>query len=240
VTAGSNSAPDGWHRAQRRVDTLSDIAAEIRHERWSAPARAEPEIWLEPEPRPAQPRESSPPLGSPDDSVGDVIADFLRDAEQGRTRDSSGGTYTRESLRELRSSLSHIDAKLGLLSLGAIDSQDVDGLLADLHSMGLSRARLDAIVVALRALRAYAGDRGPTDRRPLPDPTLGEPMSAQRPYTPPAYAQPAFGEAAPDEPQAKASPTLELLATARRVATWTVRTTVFLFAVLVVLLILEL
>ena len=81
MTAGPNPTWDGWGRAERRVDTLSDIAAEVRRDRWTAPPRTEPEIWLEPTAEP------STPLA---ETVGATIADFLEEAQRGRVLDSGG------------------------------------------------------------------------------------------------------------------------------------------------------
>jgi len=241
VTAGPNPTWDGWGRAERRVDTLSDIAAEVRRDRWTRPPRTEPEVWLDATPEPELPRRTRDAAGQ---TVGEAIAGFLEDARRGRALDSGGRPYARESLRELRSSLTHVDSELGSLPLRQIDNRLVDGLLEDLRREGLSRARLDSMVVALRALRVYAGEPQLGDVGALREPTVSEPVFAERPR----YAEQARyvdqarykDQARYDEPQAKPSPTLELLASARRVATWTVRSVVFVFAVLVVFLILEL
>jgi len=211
------------------VDTLSDIAAEVRRDRWTRAPRTEPEIWLD------SPAEAPAPVR---DTVGSTIADFLDDAQRGRALDSGGRPYTSESLRELRSSMAHIDSELGALPTVAIDNRMVDELLDDLRRKGLSRGRLDSIVIALRALRMYAGGRGFASLTRPAERAIAEPGFTEQPSyaDPPSWAERPMQEDRPNRP----SPTLELLGTARRVATWTVRSVVFIFAVLVVFLILEL
>lgn len=198
----------------------------------SGPAPGWWETWLLPD--------ATEPVGDTvapvRDTVGAAVAAFLDAAEHGSVLDSDGSRYSRERLRDVRASLSHVDSELGSLPMRSIDSADVDRLLVDLRRAGLPPARLDAIVIALRALRGYAADEGLVGDRALPDPALTETGAGESPWVTlppePGYAEP--------EPRPGPTPTLELVATARRVATWTVRTILFVFAVLVVLLILEL
>ena len=160
-------------------------------------------------------------------TVGAVIADFLRDAESGRVLDPGGQRYSRESLRDMRSALAHVDSALGETSVDRLDGRRVADLLDELTRDGLGAARIDSIVVTLHRLSTYAG----TPDAGLPDPVVPSPEPAAS--APPAEAPPA---AAPRRP----TPTMEMLGVARTVATWTVRAVVFLFALVVLLLILEL
>jgi len=161
--------------------------------------------------------------------LGALIADFLADVDSGRVRDSAGRRYSRDSLRELRAALTHVDSELGHLSIEEIGSRDIARLLDDLGRAEVRQERLDSIVVALHRLHGYAGDQGLiSGRSTFPDPAL------------PGAAAPEPAAAVPDDRTEPRTPTLELLAATRRVATWTVRSVVFVFAVLVVLFIIEL
>jgi hypothetical protein len=194
------------------LDALAGLADDLRTVPWTMPTAAEAESRLG---RPSAP---------PGETIGVVIARLIEDAESGAARDSSGRRYTRDSLRELRAALSHVDSELGALRPQALDSERIEGLLADLRRAGLSAGRLDSVVLALHRLHSYAGGSGQRAAVNFPD-TSWPPSPVEEP---------------PTAPPRQRTPTIEMLAAARRVAKWTVRTIVVLFALAIFVLIHEL
>ena len=160
-------------------------------------------------------------------TIGSVISAFLTDAQSGRVQAPGGQPYSRESFREIRAALAHVDSALGHLQIEQLDGERVGALLDELAGDGLAPSRIDSVVLALHRLSAYAGLDGAPALIPAAAavaPAAAEPL----PVTP---------EPGPPPPR---TPTMEMLGAARSVATWTVRATVFLFALVLLLLILEL
>jgi hypothetical protein len=156
--------------------------------------------------------------------LGDVIAQYLADAEDGRARESGGKRYTRESLRELRAALAHVDSQMGDRPVDELTSETVARLLGELARTGVATDRIDSVVLALHALHSYAD---------VPDPAVPGGW-VTRPAELPVDDGPSRS-AAP-----KRTPTMEMLGAVQTVANWTVRGVVFLFALVALLVILEL
>ncbi|MEA2444019.1 MAG: hypothetical protein QOJ12_1311 [Thermoleophilales bacterium] len=223
-----------------RLDTLSDVAAEVRRDSWTMPGMPGESVRSRPRAVPAR------------EELGGVIADFVYDAQTGDARDSAGDPYTREGLREMRSALTHVDSELGGLSVDAISGRDVQDMLDGVRAAGLPPRRVNAIVMALHALYAYAIEKGIVDRSPLPGPVAPAapaarvaPVTSVDPITPIA---PDFRPGPPPVPLARPTartgeqrtPTIEMLAAARRVVGWTVTTIVVLFVLLLIVLLQQL
>jgi site-specific recombinase XerD len=136
-----------------------------------------------------------------DDELGVVIAAFLDEAAADRTR-------SREELRELRRALTHVDAELGGLPVGAVRGRDVQDLVEALGAAGLRADRTDAIVDALRAVYAFAIAQGVVRTSPLVG--LARPVDGGR------------------------SPTDAMLELGERVVAWSVRGIVIAFVVIAV------
>jgi hypothetical protein len=247
---------DSRNGSSNGVETLSDIAAEVRREAWTWPRMAGPELRYNEDPGPAPARAAAAPAVVPaGEQLGAVIAEFLQDAQNGRARDYAGQPYTRESLRELRAALTHVDSELGDLSLDAVTGRHVQMLLDDVRDAGLAASRISSIVMALHSLYAYAIDRGLAAGSPLPGPVVPAPV-APAPVAPAPAIQDSRWDTpdtrwdtaashwdTPDAPapsSAQRTPTIELLAVARRVVGWTVTTIVVLFVLLLVVLIQQL
>jgi hypothetical protein len=97
-----------------------------------------------------------------------VIADFLREAEEGRARAVGDRPYTREELRKLRAALIHIASELGTMSVEDVRVWDVHALIDHLREAGLPPSRLNSIIAAFRALYAYAERRRLVEKSPVP------------------------------------------------------------------------
>jgi hypothetical protein len=172
--------------------------------------------------------------------VGALIADFLRDAEAGRVRDSAGGAYTAATLRSVRRSLDRVDAAIGrldatsLMTAGEADVQRLGRQVVDVS--GLPPSRLDAIVHALRCLSAYSSGRRPAEPTSWVDRAMWSEASrrADRPRRAPS---PASDPAA--APEAR-TPTFTMLALGARVSAWIERTVVIAFVLTAIGLAIEL
>jgi hypothetical protein len=128
--------------------------------------------------------------------VGDMIVDFLRDAEAGRTRDPTGGPFTPAAVRSLRRALDHVDASARDVDIAALDAASVE-LLAHriVEDEALPPSRLGSIEHALRCLSAYAADRRPYVADPdqvAPPPPVVAPVAG--PVVAPTFAMLALGE----------------------------------------------
>jgi hypothetical protein len=216
-----------------RLDTFSDVAAEVRRDSWTMPGMPGESVRSRPRVTPAR------------EELGGVIADFVYDAQNGDALDTAGEPYTREGLRELRAALSHVDSELGGLTVDVISGRDVQDMLDGVRAAGLPARRVNAIVMALHALYAYAIKRGIVDHSPLPGPVV--PPAPAAPVAAVATA-PDFRPGPPPVPEPREAtrtgeqrtPTLEMLAAARRVVGWTVTTIVVLFVLLLIVLLQQL
>jgi hypothetical protein len=170
--------------------------------------------------RRGDPRDVEPRVGP--QTVDAAITAFLRAAEGGLVSNPSGDLYTATELRELRAALSHVDSELGSLDVRAVRRSDVSALLDELRREGLSPRREQAIVDALESLYSYAVDRGLVAASPV-----GEQPRALREDPPPAVGHPP-------------TPTEAVLAVGTRAAAWASWTIVVAFAVVVLVLVVEL
>ena len=139
--------------------------------------------------------------------LGDVIADFLGEAEAGTVRGAGATPYTRAQLRELRGALTHVSSELGAFDAAAVRNRDIGELVDRLDAAGLSEERIASILHALRLVYAYAIERGIVTTSPL----VGLGLNSAAP-----------GQESP-------SPTTAMLQFGERVATWTSRLLVVTF-----------
>jgi len=148
--------------------------------------------------------------------VESVIADFLREAQEGRALAIGGRPYTRDELRELRAALTHIASELGTMSVEDVRGWDVHALVDRLREAGLSPGRLSSVVEGFRSLYVYADRRKLIERSPVPGPaSLGQDERAD-------------GESG-DVP----SPTDAMLALGAQVVNWTERLVLLAFILVV-------
>jgi hypothetical protein len=200
------------------------VAAEVRRESWTMPGMPGDSVRSRPRVTPAR------------EELGGVIADFVYAAQNGEARDSAGEPYTREGLRELRAALTHVDSELGGLTVDVISGRDVQDMIDSVRAAGLPPRRVTSIVMALHALYAYAIERGIVDHSPLPGPVVPTPPVDYVRPAPPPVPEPRPAERAREQK----TPTVEMLAAARRVVGWTVTTIVILFVLLLIVLLQQL
>jgi hypothetical protein len=151
--------------------------------------------------------------------LGDVIADFLRDAGQGLM--PSDRPYTPAEVRDLRAALGHVDAELGREPVRGVQAADIEALVERLRAAGLSERRLAAMLEALRALDRYAAQWRPD---PLPVPRLSDRTEAKP-------------GSAPAVPTAGPTPTQAVLALGARASVWTARLIVAAFVLIAIVLV---
>jgi site-specific recombinase XerC len=127
-----------------------------------------------------RPAESDGPHGAALDaasgrSLQETIDEFLVAVDDGAALDRYGRPFTRDAAHDLRWYLAgHVGGALGAASLDAIRRRDVEALVYQLASTGMSRARLRALAHSVRALYDYAIERGlvlvnPAERIAIPD-----------------------------------------------------------------------
>jgi hypothetical protein len=178
--------------------------------------------------------------------LGAVIAEFIGAAREGRVRRTEDRPYSREQLRDLRASLSHVDSALGASDIGLLRPWRIQKLIDGLRDAGLSQRRLSSMLDALRALFAYAVGRGLITSSPVVGVTTPWPDAPTEPRTeePRPGRSEALRPALFDEPHALAvderpTPTYAVLSLVTSAVTWTVRFIVIAFALLGVALVLE-
>lgn len=137
-----------------------------------------------------QPSPAAPPSGI---TVSEASSDFLQAAESGSARDRYERAFSDDAVRELRWCLTgHVADRLGATDLSQVRRRDVEALVDELTTAGISRRRLRAVVKSLRALYDFAVERelvghNPAERVALPDendaeqPTRGRPPAKPRP-----------------------------------------------------------
>ncbi len=157
-----------------------------------------------------------------DPTLSSVIAQFV------------GSAVTAGERRERRAALSHVDAELGTMRMGAIRTRNLTAMLDDLDEAGLSARRQDAVVEALHSLYAFAIGRGLV----ADDPTSG--AAAVATPTPMPTPTPTPTPTLTPMPAPTATPTLTMLTLGARVAAWTAWAIAIFFALLLVALVLEL
>lgn len=91
--------------------------------------------------------------------LGDVIAEYLRDAEAGARRHAD--------VRELRRDLTHAAAELGTMDVDALRARHVEALVDELRDAGFPPDRVRSSLEALQSLYAYALGRGLVRSSPL-------------------------------------------------------------------------
>jgi hypothetical protein len=176
------------------------------------------------------------------DELSVVIDDFMKAAEDGEAENAYGEQYAPEDLRELHSALSHVKSELGTMRMPAIQRWQVQGMLDELRRSGLAPGRLTAVVEALHSLYTYAIQRGLVDDSPVI--WLTFPQQEERVRAPAAQRRPLVAEAPPEAPpQAPAHASVQganstnaMLALGSRVLLWTVRATVTIFVLVVIVL----
>jgi hypothetical protein len=120
-------------------------------------------------------------------TVGVASADFLRAAERGSARDRYERRFSDDAVRELRWCLTgHVADRLGTKDLTQVHRRDVEAIVDELATEGISRRRLRAVVKSLRALYDYAIERdlarhNPAERVALPDENDAEQPARGRP-----------------------------------------------------------
>ena len=192
--------------------------------------------------RPRAP-EPAPPVQPPAperEELGAVIDEFMRAAEEGALRDAFGRPYTPDSLRELHSALSHVKSELGTVHVGEVRRWQVQGMLDELRRGGLAPGRIAAVVEALHSVFTYAIERGLVEDTPVI--WLTSPEQGQRAETVRAPAAqlsvpapaPAPGPLAAEAPTP--NPTSAMVALGSSVLLWTVRATVTVFVLIVIVL----
>jgi hypothetical protein len=134
-------------------------------------------------------RQRSAPPASQGITVNVASAAFLRAAERGAVRDRYERPFSDDAVRELRWCLTgHVADRLGATDLRKVRRRDIEGIVDELATEGISRRRQRAVVKSLRALYDYAIERdlvslNPAERVALPDendaeqPTRGRPAA---------------------------------------------------------------
>jgi hypothetical protein len=171
------------------------------------------------------------------EELGAVIDEFMLAAEEGALRDAFGRPYTPDSLRELHSALSHVKSELGTVHVGAIRRWQIQGMLDELRRGGLAPGRLAAVVEALHSVFTYAIERGLVEDTPVI--WLTSPEQGQRAETVTAPAAQRSAPAPAPEPlaaEAPTTPTSAMVALGSSVLLWTVRATVTVFVLIVIVL----
>lgn len=189
-----------------------------------------------PVPSPERPAAARPPAPEREE-LGVVIDDFMRAAQDGVLEDAYGRRYTPEHLRELRSALSHVKSELGTTHVSAIRRWQVQGMLDELRRGGLAPGRVAGVVEALHSVFTYAIERGLVDDTPviwLTFPEQGDGVESSRaPAAPRADPPPPAPEPVAAQPS---TPTNAMVALGSAVLLWTVRATVTVFVLIVIVL----
>jgi hypothetical protein len=117
------------------------------------------------EPRLAVP--AHPPSEPGDLRVAALVDEFVEAASSGSARNRSGRRYRPSALRDLIGILRHhVVRELGDLRVRDVNRQHAQGLVDRLAREGLSVSRIRSVVSAMRALYAYAIERGYADFSP--------------------------------------------------------------------------
>jgi hypothetical protein len=121
--------------------------------------------------------------------------------------------------------------------VGAIRRWQIQGMLDELRRGGLAPGRLAAVVEALHSVFTYAIERGLVEDTPVI--WLTSPEQGQRAETVPAPAAQRSAPAPAPEPlaaEAPTTPTSAMVALGSSVLLWTVRATVTVFVLIVIVL----
>jgi site-specific recombinase XerC len=108
-------------------------------------------------------------------SVQEMIDEFLVAVDEGAALDRYGRPFARDAAQDLHWYLGgHLGEALGAASLDAVRRPDVETLVYQLASSGMSGGRLRALARSVRALYDYAIERGlvlvnPAERVAIPD-----------------------------------------------------------------------
>jgi hypothetical protein len=96
-----------------------------------------------------------------------AIEEFIEAAEQGRAVNRSGRRYRPSALRDLTGILRfHVAPALGERPLPEVRRADIQTFVNRLGTERLSESRIRSVISALRALYAYAIDRGYVEFNP--------------------------------------------------------------------------
>jgi hypothetical protein len=97
-------------------------------------------------------------------TVADVTEEFLAAAEAGKARNRNGRRYRPSALRDVAGCLrNYVVPDLGDLRLRDVQPHDLQRLVDELAAGDLSLSRIRSVVSAIRALYAYAIERGIVD-----------------------------------------------------------------------------
>jgi site-specific recombinase XerC len=108
-------------------------------------------------------------------SLQEMIDEFLVAVDDGAALDRYGRPFARDAAQDLHWYLGgHVGEALGAASLDAVRRRDVETLVYQLATTGMSRGRLRALARSVRALYDYAIERGlvlvnPAERVAIPD-----------------------------------------------------------------------
>ena len=104
---------------------------------------------------------SQPAVDVEEATVAEVVEEFVAAAGDGRALNRTGRVYRPSALRDVAGILRrHLVGELGGLRLRDVQPEDVQRLVDDLAARDLSLSRRRSVVSAIRALFAYARERG--------------------------------------------------------------------------------
>ena len=102
-----------------------------------------------------------------------AIEDFIDAAEQGRAVNRSGRRYRPSALRDVKGILRyHVAPALGERPVNEVRRADIQAFVDSLRRERLSESRIRSVISALRALYAYAIDRGYVEYNPADSLTM--------------------------------------------------------------------
>src|SRR3954447_8397619 len=102
-----------------------------------------------------------PPHTNDDRPRAEASEDFIPAAEAGTARNRNGRRYRPSAVRDIAGCLrNHVVPDLGDLRLREVQEHDLQRLVDDLAAGDLSLSRIRSVVSAIRALYAYAIERG--------------------------------------------------------------------------------
>jgi hypothetical protein len=94
-------------------------------------------------------------------TVAEAVDEFIAAAQDGRARNRNGRRYRPSALRDVAGILrGHLVPELGDLRVGDVQWDDLQRLVDQLSAGELSLSRIRSVVSAIRALYAYAIERG--------------------------------------------------------------------------------
>ena len=122
--------------------------------------------------RPSVSRSRRPRSPTSGPTLDAVVRQFLRAADEGSIDERPGEPYTHETLLDLRGSMSYVDDRLRGMALREIRRRHIQKLVDDLRAVGLPPTVVATVVESLRALYAFAIQRGLVDFSPVVELTM--------------------------------------------------------------------